>query len=330
MEHNPVLKETNVLTIGTKCMVFKEYHNQIKELRKAIRLSVYHKTLYGQCLDSFKEHTSIIKKAETKLRKVGSGKDETLPNNLAHLFSDWIDSKNIKSQKRKQDLVKTKLMQMSSTEIHAFLNDRVDSLWEEKRLFKGLLTQEKRAIERLENELRATDDPKASSVIPFIISVENLTIDQEETENIYSLGSNALGKLKTSIKSLSSIAETPISQIENNSNEGQIAYNAFFTSVQAYMYLCAFKNELSQYADNRDLQLHLDSLKDFMTSFINYLVLDWTEHDKIRQSLLYLRKTENITEALLKGLNSKITKIKSELSLTSQELNAILTRMDLN
>lgn len=311
-------------------MIFKEYHNQIKELRRAIRLSSYHKRVYGQCFHSFKEHTSIVKKAETKLRKVGSGKNEVLPNNLAHLFSDWIDSKNVKTQKRKQDLIKTKLMQMTSIKVQAFLKDRVDSLWEEKRLMKGLETQEKKAIERLENKIQEIDDPKVSSIIPFIISVENLIIDREETENIYNIGSKALEMLNESIKSLLSISEIPVFQIENNSNEGKLAFHAFYTSVDAFMYLCAFKNELSQYADNRDLQLHLDSLKNFISSFINYLVLDWSELEKIRQSLLHIRKTVNITEALLKGLNSKIAKIKSELSLTSQELNAILVRLNLN
>ncbi len=311
-------------------MVFKKYLNQIKELRKAIRLSSYHKKLYGQCLHSFKEHASIIKKAETKLRKVGLGKDETLPNNLAHLFSVWAESKNIKTQKRKQDLVKTKLMQLASIKVHAFLQERVNSLWEEKRLLKGLITQEKKAIEKLETEIRQINDPKISSFVPFIISVENLTIDQEETKNIYNLGSTALEKLNETIKCLLSISEIPISQIENNSNEGKITSQAFFTTVDAFMYLCAFKNELSQYAENRDLQLHLESLKEFMITFINHLVLDWTEHKKIRQSLLHIRKTANITEALLKGLTSKITKINSELSLTSQELNAILKRIDQN
>jgi len=311
-------------------MMFKDYHNQIKELRKAIRLSVYHKRLYDECFHSLKHHTSIIKKAETKLRKVGSGKRDNVPEDLAYLFSDWIDSRNIRTQKRKQGLIKAKITQIASIQIELYLKDRVASLWEEKRLFKGLKTQEKKIIEKLEKELYQSSDPKVSSIVPFIISIEDLTIDLKETEDIYNFGVNALKRLNEAIKAFVSISDTPVSKIESGSNEGKIAFQAFLKTVDAYMYLCAFKNEQRQYVDSRDLQLHLDSLTEFMSTFINQLVLEWTEHEKIRQSILYIRKTINIIEALLKGLNSKMKKIKSELSLTSEELNAILTRMDLN
>lgn len=311
-------------------MMFKDYHNQIKELRKAIRLSAYHKSLYDECSHSLKHHTSIIKKAETKLRKVGSGKRDNVPEDLAYLFSDWIDSKNIRTQKRKQELIKAKITQIAAIQIESYLKERVASLWEEKRLFKGLKTQEKKTIEKLEKELYKSSDPKVSSIIPFIISIEDLTIDQTETEDIYNFGANALKRLNEAIKAFVSISDIPVSKIESGSNEGKIAFQAFLKTVDAYMYLCAFKNEQRQYADSRDLQLHLDSLTEFMSTFINQLVLEWTEHEKIRQSILYIRKTINIVEALLKGLNSKMKKIKSELSLTSEELNAILTRMDLN
>lgn len=311
-------------------MMFKDYHNQIKELRKAIRLSAYHKRLYDECSHSLKHHTSIIKKAETKLRKVGSGKRDNVPEDLAYLFSDWIDSKNIRTQKRKQGLIKAKITQIAAIQIELYLKDRVASLWEEKRLFKGLKTQEKKIIEKLEKELYQSSDPKVSSIVPFIISIEDLTIDLTETEDIYNFGANALKRLNEAIKAFVSISDIPVSKIERGSNEGKIAFQAFLKTVDAYMYLCAFKNEQRQYADSRDLQLHLDSLTEFMSTFINQLVLEWTEHEKIRQSILYIRKTINIVEALLKGLNSKMKKIKSELSLTSEELNAILTRMDLN
>lgn len=311
-------------------MMFEDYHNQIKELRKAIRLSAYHKRLYDECSHSLKHHTSIIKKAETKLRKVGSGKRDNVPEDLAYLFSDWIDSKNIRTQKRKQELIKAKITQIAAIQIESYLKERVASLWEEKRLFKGLKTQEKKIIEKLEKELYQSSDPKVSSIIPFIISIEDLTIDQTETEDIYNFGANALKRLNEAIKAFVSISDIPVSKIESGSNEGKIAFQAFLKTVDAYMYLCAFKNEQRQYADSRDLQLHLDSLTEFMSTFINQLVLEWTEHEKIRQSILYIRKTINIVEALLKGLNSKMKKIKSELSLTSEELNAILTRMDLN
>ncbi len=311
-------------------MMFKDYHNQIKELRKAIRLSAYHKRLYDECSHSLKHHTSIIKKAETKLGKVGSGKRDNVPEDLAYLFSDWIDSKNIRTQKRKQELIKAKITQIAAIQIESYLKERVASLWEEKRLFKGLKTQEKKIIEKLEKELYQSSDPKVSSIVPFIISIEDLTIDQTETEDIYNFGANALKRLNEAIKAFVSISDIPVSKIESGSNEGKIAFQAFLKTVDAYMYLCAFKNEQRQYADSRDLQLHLDSLTEFMSTFINQLVLEWTEHEKIRQSILYIRKTINIVEALLKGLNSKMKKIKSELSLTSEELNAILTRMDLN
>ncbi len=311
-------------------MMFKDYHNQIKELRKAIRLSAYHKRLYDECFHSLKHHTSIIKKAETKLRKVGSGKRDNVPEDLAYLFSDWIDSRNIRTQKRKQGLIKAKITQIASIQVELYLKDRVASLWEEKRLFKGLKTQEKKIIEKLEKELYQSSDPKVSSIVPFIISIEDLTIDLKETEDIYNFGANALKRLNEAIKAFVSISDIPVSKIESGSNEGKIAFQAFLKTVDAYMYLCAFKNEQRQYADTRDLQLHLDSLTEFMSTFINQLVLEWTEHEKIRQSILYIRKTINIIEALLKGLNSKMKKIKSELSLTSEELNAILTRMDLN
>lgn len=311
-------------------MMFKDYHNQIKELRKAIRLSAYHKRLYDECSHSLKHHTSIIKKAETKLGKVGSGKRDNVPEDLAYLFSDWIDSKNIRTQKRKQELIKAKITQIAAIQIESYLKERVASLWEEKRLFKGLKTQEKKTIEKLEKELYKSSDPKVSSIIPFIISIEDLTIDQTETEDIYNFGANALKRLNEAIKAFVSISDIPVSKIESGSNEGKIAFQAFLKTVDAYMYLCAFKNEQRQYADSRDLQLHLDSLTEFMSTFINQLVLEWTEHEKIRQSILYIRKTINIVEALLKGLNSKMKKIKSELSLTSEELNAIHTRMDLN
>ena len=197
-------------------------------------------------------------------------------------------------------------------------------------MFKGLKTQEKKIIEKLEKELYQSSDPKVSSIVPFIISIEDLTIDQTETEDIYNFGANALKRLNEAIKAFVSISDIPVSKIESGSNEGKITFQAFLKTVDAYMYLCAFKNEQRQYADSRDLQLHLDSLTEFMSTFINQLVLEWTEHEKIRQSILYIRKTINIVEALLKGLNSKMKKIKSELSLTSEELNAILTRMDLN
>ena len=310
--------------------MFNTYHNQIKELRKAIRLSAYHKELYEECFDSYKEHTSIIKKTDTQLRKVESGKEAEFPSDMVFLFTDWIESKNIRSKKKQQELINAKLTQMASIYVQSFLKDRVASLSEEKRLLKGLETQERLVVEKLEKEIHKNNDPKVSSIIPFIISVENLKIDEEETQNIYDLGSGALVKLKESIKDLSKISEFPVSILEDNSENGKNAFRTFFMVVEAYMFMCAFKNELKQYTDSRDLHIHLDSLKEFMSTYINLLIIDWTEHKKIRQSLQHIRNTINIVETLLAGLNKKIIKIKSELTLTSEELNAILKRLDIS
>lgn len=310
--------------------MFKTYHKKLKDLRKTIRTSAYNRELYSKCLHSFRMEAATIKKAETLLRKVESGQDVVFPEDMAYFFTDWISSLNVRTSARKQNLLKVKLSQMAAIHVHAYLQHRIDILSDQQRLLKGLTTQEKNLIVKIEKEFLVDEHLKGNRLVPFMISMENLVIDQEETEAALTHAKDALKKLNEVAELLSNLSEIAIFQIKSGSKEGEIAFKAFSNSVDAFINLCAFKHELVRYADSRDLQLHLAALPEFMSSFVNLLVLDWTENEKIRLSLLHIRKTINVTEALLKGLNDKIAKIKSELALTSHELDAILASMNIN
>jgi hypothetical protein len=310
--------------------MFQAYLSELKELRYAIRKVLYQKILYDKCNVSYREHLSIIKKTETKLKKVGSGRNDEPKKDLHYIFNRWLGTNKIRTKHRRQEILTARLSQIASLKVADYLKQRIDDLSKEKRLLKGLEGQEAKVITKLGKKLQEIKDPKVASFMPFIINTENLSIDLKEIKGTLLLGEMAHKKLTGAIKIMKSLSETNADDFATVPQRGEWAYAAFSECVEAYMNLCAFRNELSQYVETRDLQLHMDTIPKFMSTLINQLILDWTESKRFKLSLFHIRKTVNMVEALLQGLNVKKNKVEGELAITTQELNAITKRLITN
>ena len=307
--------------------MFQVYLSELKELRYAIRRIKYQKILYDKCNASYREHLSIIKKTETKLKKVGSGRNDIPKKDLHYIFNRWLETDKIRTKHRRQEILTARLSQIASLKVAEYLKQRIDDLSKEKRLLKGLESQETKVIAKLEKKIQETKDPKGASFIPFILNTENLSIDLKEIKGTLLLGEMALKKLSEAIKIMKTLAESNTTDLATVPQRGEWSYVAFINCVEAYMNLCAFRNELTQYVETRDLQLHLETLPKFMSTLINQLILDWTENKRFKLSLFHIRKTINMVEALLQGLNVKKLKVEGELAITTQELDAITKRL---
>jgi hypothetical protein len=288
---------------------------------------MYQKKLYDKCIFSYREHLSIIKKTETKLKKVGSGRHDVPKKDLHDIFNKWLVTDKIRTIHRRQEIVAARLSQIASLKVAHYLKQRIDDLSKEKRLLKGLESQEAKVIAKLEKKIQDIKDPKVTCFMPFILNTENLAIDLKEIKATLFLGEMAHKNLTKAIKIMKPLSETNADDFSALPQRGELAYTAFTDCVEAYMNLCAFRNELSQYVETRDLQLHLDTIPNFMSTLINQLILDWIESKHFKLSLFHIRKTINIVEALLQGLNVKKNKVEGELAITTQELDAITIRL---
>ncbi len=308
-------------------MMFHDFQQQIAETRRVIRFRIHQKRLYDRCLVALKEEQRAFRKAETRLKKVGFGAQsgEFRPLNL--LFSKMLGAATPGKLPTRMSLLFAKLNQLAGGQVIEYLSQRVGYMSNEDVSVKALETSERKVKKQFEKFVSGIDDAKAVSLVSYLFKIEDLKADINEARSAFDLGEKARHQLVVLNRNLKDVTVWGgTAEMDELLNSGSDSIEIFSHAVQAHMLLCAFKNELGEFAPGRDLALHFESITGFKDTFFNNLILDWVEEHKIKLSAFFVRKTLNSLEAMLQGLNSKIIKIESELAIMIQECNAILQK----
>lgn len=308
-------------------MMFHDFQQQISETRRVIRLRIHQKRLYDRCFVALKEEQRAFRKAETRLKKVGYGAQsgETLPLNL--LFYNMLGSATPGKLPTRMSLLFAKLNQLAGAQVIAYLSQRVGYMSHEEVSVKALETSERKLKKQFEKFVSGVDDAKAVSLVAYLFKIENLQADLKEARSAFDLGEMARHQLVSLNRNLKEVVVWGgTADMDEFLKPENASIEILSHAVEAHMLLCAFKNELGEFAPGRDLALHFESITGFKDTFFNNLIIDWVEEHKIKLSAFFVRKTLNSLEAMLQGLNSKIIKIESELAIMRQECSAILQK----
>jgi uncharacterized coiled-coil protein SlyX len=306
--------------------MFQDFQQQIFETRKIIRHHIHQNLLYDRCLEALKSERSGFRKAETRLKKVGFGFDTNKEVSLRYLFYEVLTIREKEEERR--NLIYMKLNQMAGGRIIQYLTRRVDAFSELKSNIKAIETREKKLLQQIDKKVSSLDGANIRSFARFIYRIGDLDADLTEAQTTLELGKKVRDQLTELIQKLKEIDIWGFEEwMEDKGSQQDITNEVFDHSVNAHMLLCGFKNELHEFSEGRDLKLHLDAISGFKDVFFNNLIIDWMEGSKIKLSAFYARKTLNSLDALLQGLNSRIIKTESELSVTKQEFNALLKKV---
>ncbi len=304
-----------------------KYYQDIKRLRKEIRQADYYRRLYSICCNTYKTEISTNKKLETQLRNTNALDIETKPN-MAFIFNEWINQTSVKSNKKKQEIIAVKLWHIASQHSITFFESRVDKLKEKNRLIKGFTTKEKKIEQKIDNLVKDLNNPKLKNISSSLVSTENLSIDYDEIHETLELTNNIKQSLQNSYNKTVNLSEVVLSDLSVDSQEGELLYKAFCLTTDIHPQLCAFKNKLIVHTNNRDVLITLDSLSDFLEKFINLLMIDWFQNNKIKYTVNHLRETLKSIDLLVIYLENKLNKINTELEIRRQTVNSLLSDLE--
>ncbi|TCO11032.1 hypothetical protein [Natronoflexus pectinivorans] len=304
--------------------MFHHYQQKISEIRIEIRRHNYQKQIYDNCNEALKNERSVFRKAETRLKKYELGASMAKNLTLYQIFLIILEENQHLKNKSRRELLITKLNQMAGSRVIDYLTKRVFMQVLPSGNIRSMEREELKVKKEMEKYLEdRSENTNAQMLIPYTFKIENLKADLEEAVSAYETGENARAELIVLQRVLRDIQYWGTEA----GGEMDVSDDVFNHSVQAHMMLCSFKNELGEFSEGRDLNLHLEAITDFKNSFFNNLIADWLEEKKIKLALFYVRKTQNSLEALLQGLKTKMIRIESELSITKMEQNAILGKI---
>lgn len=306
-------------------MTLNEVLKQVSETRKHIRFRKHQKALYAKCLSALKSEQLAYRKADTRLKKVRVGFPSSSINSIFLLFHEVLDNHAVGRQQTREELLLLRLNQLAGGQIISFLSERVAYMQQVDLTVKSLETSERGLISALEKQAALLSDRKAASLARFVFKLEDLKIDLSEANSAIELGEKARLHLVDIIRKSRDVQawgnipsetgeEAPLNQIPNE---------LFSHATEGHMLLCAFKNELGEFSQGRDLELHTESLAGFKEAYFRSLILDWLEEGKVKGSTHLVRKKLNSLEAMLKGLKSKAVKIENEIEVISKEIDSI-------
>ncbi len=303
-----------------------KYYGDIKKLRKEIRQADYCGRLYPICCNSYKEEIKKSKKFETQLRNF-QALDTDMKPNMAFIFNEWINTTSAKTPKKKQELIITKLSQIATQHSNKFFESRVLMLKNKNRLTKRFYSQEKKAEEKIDNLVKDLNNPKLKNLSSSIIATENLAIDNGEIEHILHSANSIKQSTQTAHNKLFNLTHITLSDLNSDAPEGDILFEVFDLIVHINPELCALKNKLIVHTNNRDIIIILDELKDFFDKFINLLVMDWFQNNKIKNSIHHLRDHLKSVDLLIIYLEKRLNKISTELEIRRQTVELLLSKV---
>ncbi|MDG5799334.1 hypothetical protein QA597_03060 [Marinilabiliaceae bacterium ANBcel2] len=296
-----------------------DYQKTILQIRGEICSRLYKKKLYSNYRNIYKSEKELVKKAESRLKKTLLFDVSMSDKSVITLF-DEVNKVAKGSEMRIQLLLFLSLKYRIGCNLILCLEECYKELSGEDIKLKRLKAEEKRIKKEYEKQLYDIDDPVAHNIIPFSFKVGDLKHDLSVISELVTIGEEA-SEYFSSMKKI-------IRDLELNSETSLELDKAFDLFVKASCSIILFRTRIGEVRDNRNFNLHLESLNGFTDIFLNSFILDKLEEGRVKSSYIYLRKVHNSLEAVLKGIKTKLIKAEGELTITMNELNAITKRVE--
>lgn len=299
---------------------------QISDTHTLIRRELRRLHLHQRCLNTYQLHRRLFIEAESSLKRRIKSRGTDVE--MLSVFLEGLKITDKKKIRSRQANLLSELNMMTTIRIIPFIRSRLKIFEKDKQRLRSLKASERKLLLQMEKHLEPYNLPKLKALDNYIIKIADLRADMEELSSARKLGEEIKKAVQAIIHQLVRAEKRglPI-DFENPQASGPVLNKLFLYAVMAEMHICAFNNEIREFSAGRDMNFHLEVLRDYKTTFFNNLILDCVSESKIRLTLPYSRSFLNSLEVILRGIDSRLGRLDNELSLTTVEKEAIIARI---
>ncbi len=294
------------------------YQKQVFETRETICQVTHNDRLLQECNKIFKDEISEFRKTTTALKRAGITPKDLSTSKLWHLVCT-----------SQPNLLLMQLKWLASDAIVSDLAMRLEKMnFTGEINLKRIRRDEQKYQRLLEKEASFMEASTQMRFITFTNKMGDYMGSLSATRAARLLGEAAHGHLRIlsdHLKEISFWGNNERDRPAASDYTTNVLLERVFNSViNAYIHLCAFKTEVSEFTQSRDLDLHFQAVMHFKANFFNCLIGDWLEVRKLRMTGFCVQKTVDSLGMLMQGLNSRILKMEEELEIIHEESSAIL------
>ena len=294
------------------------YQKQVFETRQTICQVTHNDHLLQECNKNFKVEISEFRKTLAALKRAG-----ITPHNLIK-FQLW---RLICTTQPKMLLMQ--LNWLASDTIVSILSRRLEKMNFTGEINLRRIRRDEQKYQRLlEKEAAFLEGPSQLRFVTFTNKIGDYQGRLITARAARELGDIAHGYLHMVTESLKEITYWGNSDgarpAPNDLYANALLERIFNSVINAYIHLCAFKTEVGEFSQSRDLDLHFQTVMYFKTNFFNCLMADWEEARKLRMTGFCVQQTIDSLGMLMQGLKSRIFKMEEELDIIQEESSAIL------
>jgi hypothetical protein len=305
------------------------YQKQVFETRETICQVTHNDRLLQECNKIFKNEISDFRKTTTALKRAGIFPEDFSKLQLWRLISTTFETVADKRSVSQQRLLLLQLKWLASDAIVSSLGSRLAKMnFTGEINIKRIRRDEQKYQHLLEKEAAFMEGSTQVRFINFTNKMGDYKGSLSIARAARELGEEAHRYLRILSEHLKEITfwgkgtgERPAA---NDHTTNALLEQIFISVINAYVHLCAFKTEVSEFAHSRDLDLHFQAVMHFKDNFFNCLIADWVEARKLRMTGFCVQKTVDSLGMLMQGLNSRIFKLDEELEIIHEESSAIL------
>lgn len=300
--------------------------NEISNTHREIRRELHRIHICQRCLAAFEEERSFYLKSNPYLKKKIKRNGASL--GILSVFVERLKGQRKKNNEEYKELLLVELNIRASLQIIPFIRSRLKKSEANKQCLRSLNATKKRLLLQLEKFSMANDISPFQKLDTYFLKIADLQADMEELISARSWGEKIQKVIQTNIQELlrAEKEEWPI-DFDNPLVSGPLLDKLFSNAVTAEIHICAFKNVLREFPAGRDMNFHLEGIRDYKSTFFNNLILDCENESKIRFALPYSRSFLNSLQAVLKTIDSRLIRINNELMVNTIEKEAILARI---
>lgn len=305
------------------------YQKQVFETRETLCQVTHNDRLLQACNKILKDEISEFKKTSTALKRAGITPQNLNKKQLWRLICTTFDPEAGKRSVTQQKLFLLQLNWLASEAIVSNLTRRVAKMSFTGEINLRRLRRDEEKYQRLlEKEAAFMEGQTQVRFMTFTNKMGDYKGSLTTARAARELGEEAYVYLRMVADSLKEITfwgkgEGPrpaACDLQANA----LLERIFNSVINAHIYFCAFKTEVSEFAQSRDLGLHFQSVMHFKANFFNCIIADWVEARKLRMTGFSVQKSVDSLGMLMQGLKSRIFKMEEELEIIHEECSAIL------
>lgn len=305
------------------------YQKQVFETRETLCQVTHNDRLLHESNKIFKDEISDFKKTTTALKRGGFSPQELTKLQLWRLISSTFETEADRQNTSRQRLLLLQLKWLASDAVVLSLGRRLEKMsYTGEMNLKRIRREEQKYQRLLEKEAAFMEGSTQVRFITFTKKMGDYHGSLRNAVAARELGEEAHRYLRIVVENLKEIScwgngeETRPAANDHYTNA--LLEKIFISVINAYVHLCAFKTEVTEFAQSRDFHLHFQTVMHFKDNFFNCLIADWVEARKLRMTGFCVQKTVDSLGMLMQGLNSRIFKMEEELEIIQEECSAIM------